>query len=65
MTTQLKMSLLDNKINELIDELYYTVKPSDRKSLEFIMREIVDFTLAIVVPPEDTDVLYNIQKLKE
>ena len=59
------MSLLDNKINELIDELYYKVKPGDRESIRFIMNEVVDFVLAIVVPPEDTDVLYNIQKLKE
>lgn len=60
-----RMSLLDNKINELIDEMYYVVKPADRKSLEFIMNEIVDFSLAIVVPPEDTEALYNIQRLKE
>lgn len=59
------MSILDDKINELIDEMYYTVKSSDRKSIEFIMNEIIDFTLAIVIPPEDTEALYNIQRLKE
>ena len=38
---------------------------TDRKSVEFIMTELVDFVLAVVVPPEDTDVIYNIQKLRE
>ena len=59
------MIIVENKINELIDELYYKVKPGDRASIKFIMNEAIDFVLAIVVPPEDTDVLYNIQKLKE
>ena len=62
------MSLLDNKIKELIDELDYSdekVVDTDRKSIEFIMNEVVDFVLAIVVPPEDTDAIYNIQKLRE
>lgn len=62
------MSLLENKIKELIDELDYSdekVVDTDRKSIEFIMNEVVDFVFAIVVPPEDTDAIYNIQKLRE
>ena len=59
------MSILDIKINELIDEMYYVVKPADRKSLEFIMHEIVDFTLALVVPPEEVEINNNIRQLKK
>ena len=62
------MSILTEKIKSLIDELDYSDEKdvdTDRKSIEFIMNEVVDFVLAVVVPPEDTDVIYNIQKLKE
>lgn len=45
--------------------MYYKVPEKDRESMEFAMRELVDFVLAIVVPPEDTDAIYNIQKLRE
>ena len=62
------MSILSEKIKSLIDELDYSDEKdvdTDRKSVEFIMTELVDFVLAVVVPPSDTNVIYNIQKLRE
>ena len=61
------MSLLDVKIKELIDQLDYSdaykVK-ADRQSVEFVMREIVDFTLAQVVPLQNnTEIKKNIKEL--
>lgn len=60
------MSILDEKIKELIDELSYSdnkVVRTDRKSVEFIMNEVVDFVVAIITPIEDTSVMNN--NLKE
>lgn len=56
------MSLLDEKIKELIDELHYSdakIVKTDRKSVELIMKEIVDFTLAIIVPIENNEEIIN------
>lgn len=56
------MSILDNKIKELINELDYSddkVVKTDRKSVEFIMHELVDFVLANVTP------LYNSGEIKK
>ena len=61
------MSLLDNKIKELIDELDYAdqkIVRTDRKSVEFIMREAVDFTLAMISPLDNDEVNQYIRRLK-
>ncbi len=63
------MSILDNKIAELIDELDYSdtrLVKTDRKSVEFIMHELVDFVLAQIVPlHNDGEIKKNIITLKK
>lgn len=62
------MSLLDDKIRDLINEVHYSDSKTvntDRKSVEFIMHEVVDFVLAQIVPMQNNEeVKSNIQKLK-
>ncbi len=63
------MSILDNKINELIDEVDYSddrVVKTDRKNVEFIMHELVDFVLANVTPLYNSgEIKKNINELKK
>jgi len=62
------MSLLDGKIKELIDQLYYTNGNrivTDRASIEFIIKEAIDWTLSLVIPPGETEISHTIKELKK